>query len=300
MRTSRCGTRVNPTDRLGGTFMTNRPFRFGANLLMASASRAQWRARVREAEDLGYDTLQVPDHLGMVAPFPALMAAADVTRMRLGTYVVNAGVAEPAYLAQNVAEMHRLTDGRFEFGLGAGYVEEESAAVGRPFGTPGSRVRRLAEVLTAVRDRLAAEPDRPVPPIMIAGGGKRVLELGARNADIVSFSILANLGPGGPEDAFAERIGRVRAAAGDRADDIELNLFVAGAGATVADVDLSLGTMMSGRPADEVARMPAYLVGPPAAVAERLLRYREQWGVSYISVLEQDIHAFADVIRHLR
>ncbi|MEV4347220.1 TIGR03621 family F420-dependent LLM class oxidoreductase [Actinoplanes sp. NPDC049596] len=280
--------------------MKDRPFRFGANLFMTGDSRAQWRARVRKVEDLGYDVLQVPDHLGMLAPFPALAAAADVTRMRLGTYVINAGVVEPAYLARDIADMHRLTDGRLELGLGAGYVEEEFAAAGKPFGTPGSRVSRLAEVLTGVQQRLRAERDRPAPSIMIAGAGNRVLELGARNADIISFSIVTNFGPGGPEDAFAKRVDHVRDVAGERIDDIELNLFVAGVGTHPSKVDLTLGIQMSGMPADEVARMPAYLVGSPAAVADRLLRYREQFGISYISVLEKDMHDFSKVIPLLR
>ncbi|TDD52332.1 LLM class flavin-dependent oxidoreductase [Nonomuraea terrae] len=84
----------------------------GVSLLSVGSSRSAWRARVREVEDLGYDVLQVPDHLGMVAPFPALVAAADVTSMRLATYVLNAVVVSPAYLARDVADTYRLTDGR--------------------------------------------------------------------------------------------------------------------------------------------------------------------------------------------
>src|ERR1700728_4655358 len=111
------------------TVMSNHPFRFGATLFNVG-SRSAWRDRVREVEDLGYDVLQVPDHLGMPSPFPALVAAADVTNMRLGTYVLNAGVVSPAYLARDVADVYRLTDGRLELGLGAGYVPAEVAAVG--------------------------------------------------------------------------------------------------------------------------------------------------------------------------
>jgi alkanesulfonate monooxygenase SsuD/methylene tetrahydromethanopterin reductase-like flavin-dependent oxidoreductase (luciferase family) len=101
--------------------MTNSPFRFGASLFNVG-TRSAWRTRVREVEDLGYDVLQVADHLGVAAPFPALVAAADVTSMKLGTFVLNAGIQSPAYLAREVADVHRLTDGRLELGLGAGYV----------------------------------------------------------------------------------------------------------------------------------------------------------------------------------
>jgi alkanesulfonate monooxygenase SsuD/methylene tetrahydromethanopterin reductase-like flavin-dependent oxidoreductase (luciferase family) len=126
---------------------------------------------VREVEDLGYDTLQVPDHLAMVAPFPSLVAAADVTSIRLGTYVLNGGVQSPMYLARDVADTWRLTDGRLELGLGAGYVPEEFAAAGLSFGTPGSRLSKLKEVLTQTRKLLEAEADAPRPPIMVAGSG---------------------------------------------------------------------------------------------------------------------------------
>jgi probable F420-dependent oxidoreductase len=162
--------------------MNFRSFRFGASLPYVVPSRSAWRARVREVEDLGYDVLQVPDHLGMVAPFPALVAAAEVTSIRLGTYVLNVGVLSPAYLARDVADTYRLTDGRLELGLGAGYAPEEFTAAGLPFGTPGSRLRKFEEVLTGMRKLLAAEADPPRPPIMVAGAGDRILTLAARTA----------------------------------------------------------------------------------------------------------------------
>ena len=86
--------------------MDVRSFRLGASLPLGGPSRSDWRARVREVEDLGYDILQVPDHLGMAAPFPALVAAADVTGIRLGTYVLNGGLLSPAYLARDIADTY--------------------------------------------------------------------------------------------------------------------------------------------------------------------------------------------------
>ena len=175
--------------------MTTRPFRFGVSLFTVG-SRSSWQDRVRKAESLGYDVLQVPDHLGMAAPFPALVAAADVTSMRLGTYVLNAGVLSPAYLARDVADVYRLTDGRLELGLGAGYVPGEFEAVGAPFGTGGERLRELEKTLTATRALLAAEADKPLPPVMLSGSGERMIRLGGREADIFSFSVMAGLAPG--------------------------------------------------------------------------------------------------------
>ena len=137
--------------------MSNHPFRFGASLFNVG-SRSAWRDRVREVEDLGYDVLQVPDHLGMPSPFPALVAAADVTNMRLGTYVLNAGIVSPAYLARDVADVHRLTDGRLELGLGAGYLPDEFEVAGLPFGAGGERVRKLEATL---KRRAGYWPQRP-------------------------------------------------------------------------------------------------------------------------------------------
>jgi probable F420-dependent oxidoreductase len=280
--------------------MGTRPFRFGVSLTNVG-SRSSWQARVREAEGLGYDVLQVPDHLGTPSPFPALVAAADVTSMRLGTYVLNTGILSPAYLARDVADVYRLTDGRLELGLGAGYVPAEFEAVGVPFGTGGERLRGLEQKLAATRTLLAAEADKPLPPVMLSGSGDRMLQLAGREADIFSFSITAGLAPGAaPEDAFARRVQVLREAAGDRFGDIELNLFVAAVGATAAEADLSIIRNASGLGDDVLVQLPGVLVGSPREIADRLLRYRETFGTSYISVLEPHMTAFAEVIKHLR
>jgi probable F420-dependent oxidoreductase len=280
--------------------MNARSFRFGVSLLSVGSSRSAWRARAQEVEDLGYDVLQVPDHLGTPAPFPALVAAADVTGIRLGTYVLNAGVLSPAYLARDVADTYRLTDGRLELGLGAGYVPEEFTAAGLTFGSPGSRLRKLEELLTGTLELLAAETDTPRPPIMLAGAGDRILALAARTADIVSFPITAGFGAGTPEQALGARAQRVREAAGERIGDIELNLFVAGVGHRVADIDLSVISAASGMSAEQLAGLPGVLVGSPRQIADTLLRYREEFGISYISVLEAHMKTFAEVIPLLR
>jgi len=280
--------------------LNDRSFRFGASLSRVGRSRSAWRDRVRELGDLGYDVLQVPDHLGQAAPFTALVAAADATSIRLGTYVLNAGVRSPAYLARDVADTYRLTDGRLELGLGAGYVPEEFTAAAVPFGTPRSRVRKLEEALTGARKLLAAEPDAPRPPIMVAGAGDRILTLAARTADIISFPITAGFGGSTPEQALAARVHRVREAAAERIGDIELNLFVAGVGQRVADVDLSVISAATGLPAEQLAELPGVLVGSPPQIADTLLRYREEFGITYISVLEDHMTQFARVIPLLK
>src|SRR3954463_2155923 len=189
--------------------MPDRSFRFGV-ALAAVGSRAAWREKVQTAAGLGYDVLHVPDHLGLTAPFPALVAAAEATgTMRMGTFVLNTALYHPWVLARDVADTHRLTDGRFELGLGTGYLEHEFAAAGVPFGSGATRLRRLADTLREGRERLGGRPGppRPPPPALLAGAGGRLLELAAREADIVGFSIQAAVDPGiPPERALADRI----------------------------------------------------------------------------------------------
>lgn len=122
-----------------------RPFRFGVNLLSPAPADA-WRAKCRRAEELGYDVILVPDHLGMPAPFPSLVAAAAATaRPRLGTFVLNSGFWNPTLLAREVAGTDALTGGRLELGLGTGYIRAEHDAAG----LPGARRESVSTVSCA-------------------------------------------------------------------------------------------------------------------------------------------------------
>jgi probable F420-dependent oxidoreductase len=279
--------------------MTTRPFRFGASLL-AATTRADWHAAIREAESLGYTVLQVPDHIGLPAPFPTLMAAVDATpTMTLGTYVLNGGILNPTYLARDVADLHRLSDHRFELGLGAGYVPAEFEAAGVPFGTGGDRLRKLESLLSETRALLADLPDKPIPPIMLSGSGPKMLRLAGREADIFSFAFGAGMTDGlAPEAALAERVEILRDAAGER--DVELNLFVAAAGPSAEELDLTIIRKATGLPDERILQQPGILTGAPSQVAERLRRYREEFGISYVSVLHPHMRYFAEVIEYLR
>lgn len=281
--------------------MPDRSFRFGV-ALAAVGSRAAWLEKVRAAAGLGYDVLQIPDHLGMAAPFPALVAAAEATgTMRLGTFVLNAALYRPWVLARDVADTHRLTDGRFELGLGTGYLEHEFAAAGVPFGSGAARLRHLAETLREVRERLAAEPDRPDPPILLAGAGRRLLELAAREADIVGFAMQAALDPGvPPERALADRVALVRSAAGDRFGALELNMILGAVALDPSELDLTIARAATGLPDDRILELPSVLCGPAPEIADRLRRYREEFGITYYGVLEPHMAAFARVIPLLR
>ncbi|MEU8755072.1 LLM class F420-dependent oxidoreductase [Streptomyces chartreusis] len=292
-----------------------RPFRFGVNL-MTSAPAKEWRAKCRRAEELGYDVILVPDHLGMPAPFPALVAAAEATeRPRLGTFVLNAGLWNPALLAREVATTDALTGGRLELGLGAGYVQAEHDSAGLPFGTPGERVahlRRTVEELDRLLGSESYEPrpaQRPRVPLLVGGNGDRVLRLTAEHADIAAFGG-AYPDPGSSTgrlipvtaDRLDERVARYRGFAADRAEPAELNLLLQMVTVT-QDREAVVQPLLDRVPEitlEEALALPILLIGTLEQITAQVLAQRERYGFSYLTVLEPYMEAFAPVIERLR
>jgi probable F420-dependent oxidoreductase len=247
----------------------------------------------RRYEDLGFDVLIVPDHLGAVAPFPALAAAAAVTTtIRLGTNVINAGFYKPALLARDAGDVDLISEGRLELGLGAGYVREEFDAAELPFPTAGQRVGHLEHVVSYLREH------HPSIPLLVAGNGDRVLRLAARQAQIVGLTG-SDLGKG-VDDPLAERVEFVRNAADGR--DIELNLTITASPTDESGVpDLSL-TRRSAPEAtnEELLKMPSVLSGTPKDMADKLRNLRDTYGITYFSVMSRQADHFAKVIAELR
>ncbi|MEU5088653.1 LLM class F420-dependent oxidoreductase [Streptomyces sp. NPDC021356] len=291
-----------------------RPFRFGVNLL-DPAPAGEWRAKCRRAEELGYDVILVPDHLGWVAPFPALVAAAQATRRpRLGTFVLNAGFSNPALLAREVATTDALTDGRLELGLGTGYVREEHERAGLPWGSPGERVDRLRHTVEEL-ERLLASPDhRPQPvqrpriPLLIGANGDRMLRLTAEHADIAAFTG-ARSAPGSAGGLIPltaaeldERVALYRKSAAGRAEPAELNLLIQLVAVT-DDPEPVLRPLLERHPRlslEEALALPIVLVGSLEEIVGRVLAQRERFGFSYLTVLEPYMEAFAPVLEALR
>jgi probable F420-dependent oxidoreductase len=285
-----------------GSFAAMRPFRFGV-ALVAPGSRAEWVAKCRQAEDLGYDVVGVVDHLGRVAPVPALLLAAEATeRVRLNTYVLNASFHNPVLLARDLTGLDEFTGGRLEIGLGAGYVRAEFEAAGIEWGTPGQRFVRVRSAVTEIE---RAYGSRPRPPLLLGGRGDRMLTFAAEHADTIAFTGTApgaaegRLALAGPA-ALAERVDFVKRALGGR--DAELNLlihFIRITGDRRAALEAAhrlvphLGT-------DELGELPTVVVGSAEAAAEQLLRTRETLGVSYFTVIEEDLTRLAPVIEKLR
>lgn len=280
-----------------------RPFRFGVSLL-TPASAAEWRTKCRRAEELGYDVLLVPDHLGMPAPFPALVAAAGATeRLGLGTFVLNAGFWNPVLLAREVATTAALTGGRLEVGLGTGYVQAEHERAGLPFGSPRERVDQLR---STVEELLKA--DGPRVPLLIGGNGDRMLRLAAEHADIAAFAG-ARLTPGSTEGRLEpvtardldERVSRYAELASGRGEPAERNLLIQIVAVT-DDPRSALGPLLERRPELSLARalaLPTVLVGTLEEVTGRVRGLRERYGFSYLTVLEPYMEAFAPVLAGL-
>ncbi|GGS75479.1 LLM class F420-dependent oxidoreductase [Streptomyces cinerochromogenes] len=289
-----------------------RPFRFGVNLL-TPAPADEWRAKCRRAEELGYDVILVPDHLGMVAPFPALVAAAEATRRpRLGTFVLNTGFWNPALLAREVATTDALTGGRLELGLGTGYVQAEHEAAGLPFGSPRERVDHLERTLAELDRLLGSGEHQPRPaqsrvPVLVGANGDRMLRLTAAHADIAAFTgARPGRTPGTLEPLRAEeldeRVARYRALAADRAEPAELNLLIQLVAVT-DDPEPALRPLLESLPGmtvDEVLALPIVLAGPLEDVVAKARAQRERFGFSYLTVLEPSMEAFAPVLARLR
>ncbi|MFG3361784.1 LLM class F420-dependent oxidoreductase [Streptomyces griseofuscus] len=288
-----------------------RPFRFGVNML-TPASAAEWRAKCRRAEELGYDVILVPDHLGWVAPFPALVAAAQATeRARVGTLVLNAGFYNPTLLAREVATTDALTGGRLELGLGTGYVREEHDAAGLPFGSAGERVDHLRCTVEELARLLGSEEYQPRPeqarvPLLIGGNGDRMLRLTAEHADIAAFSGVRTGSTRSLEpltaDELDERVSRYREFAAGRAEPAELNLLIQQVAIT-DDPDTALKAVLERQPhltLEAALALPIVLVGPLEDVVAKIRAQRERYGFTNLTVLEPQMEAFAPVIERLR
>ncbi|MFF8279058.1 TIGR03621 family F420-dependent LLM class oxidoreductase [Streptomyces lateritius] len=282
------------------------PFRFAVNMLRPGTGE-EWRERCRRAEELGYDVILVPDHLGMPAPFPALVAAAEATtRPRVGTFVLNAGFWNPTLLGREVTTTDALTGGRLELGLGTGYVREEHERAGIEFLPPGARVDHLRRTVEEL-DRVLAAEGSPRPPLLIGGNGDRVLRLAARHADVMAFA--GGRTEGGRVTVLAPKEMDERVAAyrrfekeAGRAAPAELNLLLQ----RVVVTDDRAAATADFRPyvphlsEEEVRELPLLAVGGVREIADRLRERRERYGFSYLTVLDDAMEAFGPVIEELR
>jgi probable F420-dependent oxidoreductase len=263
-----------------------------------------------------------------LAAVPAIAAAAEATTtLRVGCRVFCVDYRHPAMLAKEAATLDLLSEGRLELGLGAGWLAAEYQAIGLRFDPAPVRIARLAETIAALRAAFAGEPlavagehvhlagfaarplpvQRPHPPLMVGGGSRRVLGLAAREADIVSLNFDNRSGTlgadgvrSGAADATERKIGWIREAAGARFERLELEIgayftFVQEGAAKVAEgMGRALGLSLP-----EMLAHPHGLFGTADAVSEELLRRRERYGISYVTVPDTALEAFAPVVARL-
>ncbi|GAB3432249.1 LLM class oxidoreductase [Flindersiella endophytica] len=270
--------------------MTTRPFRFGAAAAFTSSGK-EWLAIVRRVEQLGYDSLLMPDGLWMMSPFPGLSAAAAVTSsLHLGTHVLAAPLRSPAMIAHETETLDLLTDQRFELGLGTGRPDSaaEAEQLGRSFGSHRERVEQVAETIAAVKQRFTAG-QRTVPKLLLAGVSRRVFELAAAEADSLALPAPFHH----DEEGLAAKVAQLRAVAGSRFDELELaaNVLVVGDGA----VPEAMRPLVSSLPADSYTR----LSGTPDQIADTLRRRRDRLGISYVTIAQPYLEAFAPVVDRL-
>lgn len=311
-----------------------RPFRFLATT-DGYPSFAELTGVARKAEAVGCSAFVLPDHLiGQYAPMPLLAVVAAATeRLRVGTFVLNACLRHPAVLAQDLATLDVLSGGRLEIGLGAGWNKPEHDAVGIPFEPVGVRISRLTEAITILKGCFADGPfsfsgehytitghdgvpkpeQRPHPPIFLGGGGKRLLTLAAREAQIIGLAPRLIQGDTPRIDARSltaaateEKIGWIREAAGDRFGELELNTYPTGAPAVVTSDPRAEARRRADRireqagvelTVEEILDSPLMFIGSIKDLTRKFTDLRERFGIS--SFLVDDLDALAPVVEEL-
>jgi probable F420-dependent oxidoreductase len=301
-------------------------FRFGAKATRATSGK-EWRDLAKQAEDLGYASFQIDDHFGnQLAPVPAIMAAAAATeKIYVGPHVAGIDFRNPVLFAKEAATIDLLSDGRMMLGLGAGWSKDDYAIAGIEQAPASTRIERLGEAVAIMRGLWGAEPfsfegahftvaesnamPKPVNqiPILIGGGGQKLLTLATQVADIVGINpkiVGKSINPRSmataAADAVDEKIGFVKAAAGDRFGEIELQLqlfktvVTDDPGPTVDALAKAFGL-----PPEVVATAPFFQIGSVAQIKENLIAMRERWGISYIVCQNDGTQALAPIVAEL-
>lgn len=288
--------------------MGHRPIRFGTGGGRL-ADRDRLVAAARRAEDIGYSTFSMADHFGLpFAPLIALQAVADATTtLRITQTVLAHDFRQPAVLAKELATLDVFSGGRVEVGLGAGWMRSEYEQAGIRFDSAGIRIARLEEFITVLKGLFADEPfsfsgahyrisdldgtpkpiQRPHPPILVGGGGMKLLAVAARQADIIQVMPRIQ-GPGQPIDAgeftaatYKDKIDHIKAVAGERFPEIELGTQLLLATVT-DDPDGAVAEFAAGHGIrGDLRDSPLVAVGSLNQVCDKLLAVRDEYGISY-------------------
>jgi probable F420-dependent oxidoreductase len=291
--------------------MGKRRFRFGISLA-GSPRRAELKELVARAEDFGFSVALTADHLTeRHAVLPLLAVIAEMSSLRVSPMVLANDYRHPVVTARDTATIDILSEGRFELGIGTGWIKDQYDAAGLPYDSPGVRVDRLEESVAVIRGVWSGEPftfegdhyqvdqirgpkpvQEPHPPILIAGSGRRMMALAGREADIVGISPLrpsladtsgfgSSIATSG--DRVETQLDWIREAAGPRFDDLELSVTISHLKVT-DDPDAELGRLAAawGSTPDDVAQSLHTLVGSREQIRAVLEERRETLGISYV------------------
>ena len=305
-----------------------RPFRFALQTADAPDA-ATWRERARKAEDLGYSAMYIPDHFNeQLGPLVALTVAAEATtRLKIGPLVLGNDYRHPVVNAMEIATLDLISEGRVEFGIGAGWMRTDYEASGIAYDEPAVRVERLEEAVEIYKQLLregtatfhgthyqvdgATCHPRPYtdggPRLLIGGGGRRVLTLAAREADIVGVN--PNLRSGATDQSAArsavaekyeQRLAWIKEAAGDRFDDLDLQLltFMVDIGGDRREMADAMGPALGLSP-EQAYEVPLALVGSVEEICEQLHERRERFGLNYIVIHDAELEPFAEIVSRL-
>lgn len=309
---------------------TQRPFSFAAMIRGADAG-SDFLDRVRSIEQMGYTTVAMVDHFNPTySPTPGLTAAAMAApSLRVLATVYDNDFRNPVLLAKEIATMDQITGGRVDFGLGAGWLERDYEQTGIQYDRPGVRISRMEEALSIYKQAWSGKSfnyegehytvkdhagyplpvQQPHPPIYIGGGGKRILGIAGREADIIGVHV--RFGPEGALDTvdtihaeMVKKIGWIRDGAGERFDQLEFALLVFAARvvesaaeqrSTYESLSEELGISV-----EAVEASPYYLVGTVDQLTEQIQGLRETFGITHFTVTPGDVDGFASVVQRLR
>ena len=305
-----------------------RAFRFGVQEHQVGTAR-EWRDKARLVESLGYTAVYLPDHFSdQLGPVAALTAAADATStLRVGSLVFDNDYRHPVVLAKEAATIDLLSEGRLDFGLGAGWMSSDYEKAGIPLDSAGTRIERMEEGLKVIKGLWAGGSfsfsgkhyqvkdlegtprpvQKPHPPIVLGGGGRKMLTLAGREADIVNVNYdlregrinrkVARTGLAGATD---EKLAWIKESAGPRIDQLELSVLIQVATLT-DDRETMAAAMASAIDVDprDILETPHFLIGTIEDIAKDLRARRDRFGISYVIVPGEVAEAFAPVVEKL-
>jgi probable F420-dependent oxidoreductase len=282
----------------------------------------------RRVEELGYAVLSPGDHIPFMGPIAAITAAAAATTtLRVGSMTFSNDFRHPLMLAQEAATIDVLSGGRMEIAIGAGWDANDYVTMGLPMERPGVRIDRMAESIAIIKAYFTGETfsfhgehytvteaagrvravQQPRPPLVVGGGGRRVLTLAAREADVVAVNAVLAAGDFAVDrknsarlDDTRPKVALVREVAGDRFEEIELGIYVHVAKVVDDASDLDRAAVEVAREmnlsVDDTIDSPHALVGTATQVADKLQRMRDEFCISYVSIDAVSIEEMAPVV----